>query len=83
MFRVQRKTAVVMSAAFALVSLSVDCGRAGRSGPTQMSKADMVKRGEYLVSAAGCHDCHTPHKLGPQGPEPDMARALSGHQAGQ
>ena len=27
----------------------------------------------------GCHDCHTPKKMGPQGPEPDMTRMLSGH----
>jgi len=36
-------------------------------------------RGKYLVSTAGCHDCHTPWKVGPNGPEPDMSRALSGH----
>lgn len=83
MFRVQGKTAVVMSAALALVSFSVTAGGQGKAAPTQMSKADMVKRGEYLVSATGCHDCHTPHKLGPEGPEPDMSLALSGHQAGQ
>ena len=35
----------------------------------------------YLVGAMGCNDCHTPWKLGPQGPEPDMSRALSGHPA--
>jgi hypothetical protein len=29
----------------------------------------------------GCNDCHTPWKLGPKGPEPDMSRALSGHPA--
>jgi mono/diheme cytochrome c family protein len=40
-----------------------------------------VKRGEYLVSIAACHDCHTPVKMGPNGPEPDMTRALSGHSA--
>lgn len=40
-----------------------------------------VQRGEYLVSAMGCHDCHTPWKLGPRGPEPDMSRALTGHPA--
>lgn len=39
------------------------------------------KRGEYLVVAAGCNDCHTPWKLGPNGPEPDMTRKLSGHPA--
>jgi hypothetical protein len=38
-----------------------------------------VKRGEYIVSTAGCHDCHTPLTTGPSGPEPDMKRALSGH----
>jgi hypothetical protein len=38
-----------------------------------------VARGKYLVSTSGCHDCHTPFKLGPNGPEPDMSRALSGH----
>jgi cytochrome c553 len=39
----------------------------------------MVKRGEYLVNAIGCGDCHTPMKMGPKGPEPDMTRLLSGH----
>ena len=38
-----------------------------------------VVRGEYLVSFGGCNDCHTPWKLGPKGPEPDMSRRLSGH----
>jgi len=38
-----------------------------------------VERGKYLVTIAACHDCHTPLKLGPSGPEPDMTRALSGH----
>jgi hypothetical protein len=38
-----------------------------------------VARGKYLVNTSGCHDCHTPFKLGPNGPEPDMSRMLSGH----
>jgi cytochrome c553 len=38
-----------------------------------------VQRGEYIVTAGFCHDCHTPMKEGPNGPEPDMTRALSGH----
>jgi len=44
-------------------------------GPT----ADTVARGQYLVTIAGCNDCHTPLKMGPAGPEPDMDRMLSGH----
>lgn len=40
-----------------------------------------VERGRYLVHTSGCHDCHTPWHLGPNGPEPDLSRALSGHPA--
>ncbi|HVZ97386.1 MAG TPA: hypothetical protein VG847_10955 [Chitinophagaceae bacterium] len=38
-----------------------------------------VKYGEHLVNISGCNDCHTPKKMGPMGPEPDMSLALSGH----
>jgi mono/diheme cytochrome c family protein len=40
---------------------------------------DAVARGEYLVKILGCNDCHTPFAFGPNGPEPDMTRMLSGH----
>lgn len=40
-----------------------------------------AERGEYLVKAVGCSDCHTPLMMGPNGPEPDMTRWLSGHPA--
>lgn len=46
------------------------------------TQQELVALGEHLVSTAGCHDCHTPLKLGPNGPEPDLSRALSGHPAG-
>ena len=38
--------------------------------------------GEHIVLIAGCHDCHTPKKMGPNGPELDMSLMLSGHPAG-
>jgi hypothetical protein len=38
-----------------------------------------LERGAYLVKTMGCNDCHTPLKMGPRGPEPDMSRALTGH----
>jgi hypothetical protein len=41
--------------------------------------ASQVKWGEHLVTVGGCHDCHTPKKFGPNGMEPDMTLALSGH----
>jgi mono/diheme cytochrome c family protein len=47
---------------------------------TQAGAADpAVKRGEYLVSIAGCNDCHTPgYFLG----KPDMTRFLGGSDVG-
>src|ERR1044072_2349731 len=38
-----------------------------------------VKRGEYIVTTGLCNDCHTPLVMGPNGPQPDMKRMLSGH----
>lgn len=38
-----------------------------------------IRRGEYLVTVGGCNDCHTPWKMGPNGPENDRSRLLSGH----
>lgn len=38
-----------------------------------------VERGQYLVTVAGCNDCHTPFKMGAHAPEPDMTRMLAGH----
>jgi mono/diheme cytochrome c family protein len=46
---------------------------------SQTAGTERAKRGEYLVSSSGCHDCHTPLKVGVNGPEPDMSRMLSGH----
>ncbi|MFL6550967.1 MAG: c-type cytochrome [Povalibacter sp.] len=43
------------------------------------ANASAVARGKYLVTIAGCNDCHTPLKMGATGPEPDMSRMLSGH----
>jgi hypothetical protein len=40
------------------------------------------EHGKYLVETHACNDCHTPFKMGPQGPEPDMTRMLSGHPEG-
>ncbi len=44
-----------------------------------ITEAAKAARGRYIVTVSGCHDCHTPWKMGPKGPEPDMSRMLSGH----
>jgi mono/diheme cytochrome c family protein len=43
------------------------------------AKAERLARGKYLVTTAGCHDCHTPLIMTPDGPERDWSRMLSGH----
>jgi hypothetical protein len=45
------------------------------------SSTAVLRRGQYLTAVGGCNDCHTPLKMGPKGPEPDMSRMLSGHPA--
>ncbi len=62
-----------------LALLALAGGTAAQAEPTPPSA--QIARGQYIVSTAGCHDCHTPWKMGPKGPEPDMSRALSGHPA--
>jgi mono/diheme cytochrome c family protein len=77
---------LIVSAVLALAVLPL--AARGKNTPPAKSasvpaQADLQKRrearGGYIVSTAGCHDCHTPWKMGPKGPEPDMSRALSGH----
>ena len=49
------------------------------SASTVQSYTPNVEHGAYMVRTMGCNDCHTPWKLGANGPEPDMSRALTGH----
>ncbi|HLY70629.1 MAG TPA: hypothetical protein VKR53_12930, partial [Puia sp.] len=30
------------------------------AAPKQMSQAEMISRGKYLVTGASCNDCHSP-----------------------
>ena len=67
---------------FATPALSLSVGAlliAAAGDGFAQTGADRVERGRYLVNTSGCHDCHTPFKMGPSGPEPDMSRMLSGH----
>jgi len=50
--------------------------------PQSRSKAEgsgPVAEGKRLVDTHDCHACHTPMKMGANGPEPDMSLALAGH----
>ncbi|HEX6163781.1 MAG TPA: c-type cytochrome [Vicinamibacterales bacterium] len=70
--------AIILTAVLSTASVKAD--GVGDAGPqTKAGKTAQIARGKYLVDIMGCHDCHTPMKLGPNGPEWDMTRALSGH----
>ena len=70
-------TAIILTAVLSTASIRA----AGGQQTAQMTQksSEQIARGKYLVDIMGCHDCHTPMKLGPNGPEWDMTRALSGH----
>jgi mono/diheme cytochrome c family protein len=55
-----------------------------QDAPATVAKQEQVKRGAYLVTTSGCHDCHTPMKFDPAlgMPVPQMDRMLSGHPVG-
>jgi len=77
----RRPAAIVTAAATAMLALAaaqlpVQAAESGKSAAARLA------RGKYLVTIAACNDCHTPMKMGANGPEPDMGRMLSGHPEG-
>jgi Cytochrome c len=66
-------TAITLTALIATASSPEQRAASVRDGRTP------VELGAYLVKTMVCNDCHTPWKMGPKGPEPDMSRALTGH----
>jgi mono/diheme cytochrome c family protein len=74
-----RNHSTTLFAGLTAVLLSGMVARAVPQSTSSLSDNPDIARGKYLVSIMGCHDCHTPLKLGPRGPEPDLDRALTGH----
>ncbi len=66
----------ILALAYAGIVLAAASG--GQAAKAPQSGGD-AKRGEYLVKSGGCGDCHTPMTPGPKGPQPDVAKGLSGH----
>lgn len=48
---------------------------------TELTQEQLIKKGEYLVTVMGCHDCHSPKKVGPQGSTLIPELLLSGYPA--
>jgi hypothetical protein len=45
----------------------------------EVSKDSLIKKGEYLVTILGCNDCHSPKRMGANGPEIIPELMLSGY----
>lgn len=67
--------------AVAVTSCTNSNAQPNTKGPHGISHDSLVKRGNYLVSAIGCDDCHSPKSMGPRGPQIDMEHRLSGYPA--
>jgi hypothetical protein len=61
-----------------IVLIQISCSKSEKIG---MTKEEMVKHGEYLVTLGGCNHCHSPKVLTDMGPVPDTTKLLSGHPA--
>ncbi|HKB69786.1 MAG TPA: c-type cytochrome [Thermoanaerobaculia bacterium] len=65
--------------AAALIAASPKAAPKAAAMKTARSGSAAIARGKYLVSVLACNDCHTPKKMGPNGPEIDMTKMLIGY----
>jgi hypothetical protein len=69
---------------FSVLIMIAGCsGNGGQKAPeiAKPTAEQIVKRGEYLVTIMGCNDCHSPKKMGPEGPQLIPELLLSGYPA--
>jgi hypothetical protein len=75
----------VMFAATCIAIVAISCTNSNQKSTDNNSEVktvspeEMVKHGEYLVTIMGCNDCHSPKKMGPNGPEIIPELMLSGY----
>ncbi|MBK9337509.1 MAG: hypothetical protein IPM98_13445 [Lewinellaceae bacterium] len=65
----------------AIVGLSSGCSehQPAAVAAAAPSEESVIKKGEYLVGILGCHDCHSPKRMGLKGPEIIAELQLSGY----
>ncbi len=83
------KKSIIYLGIFSVTLLFVNCdaekmdhSEMHETSEPETSQQDLAERGEYLVKIIGCDHCHTPKKMTPQGPVPDMDRWLMGYPSG-
>ena len=80
------KKFIRISATFLATSaiLLTGCGNNPKtviSETVEPTEAQIIQKGEYLVTIMGCNDCHSPKSMGPQGPVIIADLMLSGYPA--
>jgi mono/diheme cytochrome c family protein len=63
---------------FFIILTQISCNQNEKK---EMTKEEMQKHGEYLVTLGGCNHCHSPKVFTEMGPVPDTTKLLSGHPA--
>ena len=74
-----KRNLILSLVAFFLLLIGCRNYQGSRQVLDENSKEQFIKRGKYLVSVIGCSDCHSPKKMGPNGPETDSSLFLSGY----
>jgi len=83
------KRIILLSAAFAVslaVGIIASCNSAEGNPEKKTDTKDklaLIKRGEYLVNSIGCDDCHSPKRIGSNGPEVIPELRFSGYPSGR
>jgi hypothetical protein len=67
---------------FACADNNTPAAKATDERPAKLEGEALIKRGEYIVTIGGCHDCHSPKNFTEQGPQLDATKILSGHPSG-
>lgn len=79
----KNKFLIILSVAFGVAVVCCSFNQPQNQPKVIFVDDALIKKGEYLVGIMGCADCHSPKKMGSHGPEPDMARHLSGYPASE
>ena len=77
-----KKISIVFATAILAVYVITSCNDKSTASKTETAKLDssqLVERGKYLVTSIGCDDCHSPKKMGPNGPEVIAELRFSGY----
>jgi len=70
---------LILSATFVFLTACSSKPKTVIAETPEPSNEQLIEKGEYLVTIMGCNDCHSPKKMGPQGPEIIPELMLSGY----